>query len=281
MISSFDLIKLNALLKDFYTLTQIRITVFDENFNELTAYPPLNTPFCQLIRSDSNAANSCHICDKKACTIAAKKHSIHTYKCHAGLTEAITPLYLGNMLIGYLFFGQVFSYDTREEGFENIKKCCSSYNIDIQKLKSSLASAPLLSAQYIFSASHILQAVANYLCMERIVDLKKDSLPVQINEYIVKHYTENITVINICEYFNIGKTRLYEISKQIYGTGIAEHIRTLRIQKAQSLLLDDPSLTLREISLQCGFNDYNYFITVFKQITGTTPKAFYKNSSKN
>ena len=38
MISTFNLEKLSSLLRDFYTVTHIRITVFDENFNEIASY---------------------------------------------------------------------------------------------------------------------------------------------------------------------------------------------------------------------------------------------------
>ena len=39
MISVFDLDKLRGLLKDFYQISRIRITVFDEDLNELCSYP--------------------------------------------------------------------------------------------------------------------------------------------------------------------------------------------------------------------------------------------------
>lgn len=39
MMSSFDITKLHSLLKDFYNLTKIRITIFNDNFQELTSYP--------------------------------------------------------------------------------------------------------------------------------------------------------------------------------------------------------------------------------------------------
>ena len=45
MISTFNLAKLNQLLEDFYTLTHIRITVFSDAFEELTAYPKSIPPF--------------------------------------------------------------------------------------------------------------------------------------------------------------------------------------------------------------------------------------------
>ena len=50
MISTFNLIKLKSLLRDFYNLTQIRITVFDDRFTELASWPENIAPFCRLIR---------------------------------------------------------------------------------------------------------------------------------------------------------------------------------------------------------------------------------------
>lgn len=59
MISTFDLVKLHSLLKDFYTLTRIRICVFDENFNELASYPESLPLFCRTLRATPNGYNEC------------------------------------------------------------------------------------------------------------------------------------------------------------------------------------------------------------------------------
>ena len=50
MISVFDLEKLRGILKDFYEISHIRITVFDENRNELVSYPTAVAPYCAVIR---------------------------------------------------------------------------------------------------------------------------------------------------------------------------------------------------------------------------------------
>lgn len=91
MISTFNLTKLDSLLCDFYTLAKIRITIFDENFNELTAYPRLVSPFCQIIRRDPAAQACCRRCDQAACAVASHRHMPYIYRCHSGLTEAIAP----------------------------------------------------------------------------------------------------------------------------------------------------------------------------------------------
>lgn len=89
MISSFDLTKLESLLKDFYKMTGIRITVFDESFQELVSYPEEIAPFCQLIRTDPAGAAECLRCDQHACEFAdifrSAKHS--SMKSHGKIME--------------------------------------------------------------------------------------------------------------------------------------------------------------------------------------------------
>lgn len=276
MISSFDLTRLNSLLKDFYNLTHIRITVFDNAFHELAAYPEQIAPFCRIIRADPCGEKECSLCDENACKIAARRHSPYTYRCHAGLTESIAPLYLGNIVIGYLLFGHVFSYPSYETGWAQIETLCKNYQVDMEALKSACLMQPLISKDYILSASHILEAVASLLCLERMVTLKRQELPVQIDEYISMHFADKLDAQTLCRQFHIGRTRLYEISKQSYGVGIAEHIRALRIEKAKKLLADS-DLPLAEIAAQCGFPDYNNFITVFKRMVGVPPKTYAKS----
>lgn len=276
MISSFNLVKLRSLLEDFYKLTNIRITIFNENFHELVAYPEIPTSFCQVIHTDGRAFEECKRCDARACEMAAKQHNTLTYRCHAGMTESIAPLFLGNIVIGYLVFGQVFSYDSHKEGWKKISMLCDSYQVDKDSLKKACYAQPVRHKDYIEAASHILQAVASYLCMERMVSLHQQELPVQIDEYISAHFTEDIDVTLLCQEFQIGKTRLYEIAKQNYGVGLAAHIRNLRINKAKELLVQHPDMSLADVAFSCGFKDYNYFITVFKRVVGVPPKQYMK-----
>ncbi|WP_162613028.1 PocR ligand-binding domain-containing protein [Lachnoclostridium sp. An169] len=278
MISTFNLQKLGDLLKDFYTLTRIRITVFDETFRELAACPEEVAPFCQVIRTDPEAARRCRLCDTLACQTASQRRSPYTYQCHAGLTESIVPLYTGNILIGYLLFGHVFSYQSHEDGWEIISRRCRNYNIDMDALKDACFERPLIPKDYITSATHIMQAVASYLCMERMAYLRQESLPVRIDEYISRHFTGDMDIETLCEHFQIGRTRLYEIARENYGMGIAEHIRRLRIEKAKVLLEEEPRMSVAQIASECGFGDYNYFITVFKKLTGYAPGAYRRRN---
>ena len=270
MISIFNIEKLQNLLKDFYNITHIRITVFDEARNELVSYPREVAPWCRIIRSCPEGRRACELCDQNACA-AAEKHGTTIYRCHAGLTEAVRPLYIRDILVGYLLIGHAFAYPSFKEGWAVIEHSCSPLPIDKKALRESVSQATPLSEDYIRSASHILHAMASYLLLERMADLQEDLLAVRVDSYISTHYTEDLSAESICRELSIGKTQLYALSKQLYGCGIAEHIRKLRIDKAKELLLERGDLSLAQISDLCGYHDYNYFITVFKRITGSAP----------
>ncbi len=278
MISTFDLTKLRGLLQDFYTLTKIRVAVFNEERRELISYPEEMPPFCALLRTDERAARECHACDQRACEYAAAHQSVYTYQCHAGLTETVAPITMSGLVIGYLVFGHVFDYATHREGWEVIRPLCRAYDVDESALKEACWERPVTPKDSVLSAAHLLQAVSSYLCMERMVSLRKEELPLQIDRYLSEHYTEDISTDELCEHFEISRTKLYDIARQNYGCGLATHIRILRIEKAKRLLTEEPDCPIAEIADRCGFEDYNYFIVVFKRLAGMSPLRYRKAS---
>lgn len=276
MISSFDLEKLAPLFQDFYLLTGIHIALFNEKYEEIFPYPVELPSFCRLIRSDSTCAQKCKNCDREACRTAAKQHNIYFYQCHAGLYEACTPIYMGEIIAGYIIVGNIFPYPDHETGWHEIETLCRDYPIDQTALRDACMERPIRTHAYVMAACHILEAIASYLCNERVAILKKGNLHTQIDEYIISHLTDDLSVPALCRQFSIGKTYLYEITNSTYGTGVAEHIRRLRIDQAKKMLEEHRDWTVGEIAAVCGFHDYNYFISAFKRDTGLSPKQYQK-----
>lgn len=278
----FDFEKLNALLRDFYKLTNIRITVFDSDFHELTYVPEENTPLCTLLRA-SGAEEACHACDRAACSRAVAQSQLEplTYRCHAGLMESIMPFYVQNTLAGYLILGQTLAYSSYDEAFVQVERRCRHLNIDPAQLRTACETTRLVSEDYFLSAAHILHAVASYLTLEKMATLKEDRVAARLDQYVRAHFTENITAESICRQLKIGKTQLYGLSKQLYGSGVAQKVRELRIEKARELLAQRPDLRVNDVAEACGFSDYNYFISVFSRMTGESPSHFRRRSAQD
>ena len=71
---------LYQVMRDFYTLTKIRIVIFDADFRELLAYPQDREEFCQLLRQTPEGEAGCKVSDKNGCLRCAKSKELVTYR---------------------------------------------------------------------------------------------------------------------------------------------------------------------------------------------------------
>lgn len=98
----------------------------------------------------------------------------------------------------------------------------------------------------------------------------------QIIKEIQERYTENITLSGLAETYGISIGYLSVQIKAELGLSFSEYITSKRIQKAKELLTDE-RLSIEAIAEMTGYNDYFYFIKVFKKNTGISPSKYRKN----
>ena len=73
-----------------------------------------------------------------------------------------------------------------------------------------------------------MEACACYLWANRLVRVNEDCLSVLISTYINNNLTADLSVDALCSHFQISRNKLYKISRDSYGTGIASYIRKQR-----------------------------------------------------
>lgn len=96
----------------------------------------------------------------------------------------------------------------------------------------------------------------------------------EVQKYIKMHYTQQIRQQEIADYFFISKEYLSRKFKQEFQVSMVDYINQLRINRTKELLTA-PSAKVNEVALAVGFSDEKYFSTVFKKITGMSPKNYY------
>lgn len=278
MISSFDIQNLNKLLKDFHTAVGIRISIFDNKFNPVTEYPEEAPAFCSLIRSTKEGLEGCHKCDMAACERAGKIRQPHIYTCHAGITEAITPIQLGGGVLGYAILAHMLPTEEYQAAVKNACNLAENYGVSRRESIRAISSITSKTTEEIHAAVSILEAVSSYVYIKNLAIWKNEDISAEIENYIKANLSEPLSSDSLCRQFNVSRSNLYQISLRTFGMGIMQYIAYCRIEKAKQLLLEEYSIL--EISEACGYGEYNYFCKVFKKETGMSPTA-YRNSKKN
>ncbi|WP_139995637.1 response regulator [Paenibacillus paridis] len=97
----------------------------------------------------------------------------------------------------------------------------------------------------------------------------------KILTYIEGHYAQDITVKSLAHYVMMGENYVSALFKKKTGQTLISYLHEFRIHKAKEFL-KRTDLTVNEIGERVGFMNDNYFIKIFKRITGTTPSQFRK-----
>lgn len=263
--------ELLELMKQFYVLTGIRSVLFDDSYNEIISYPTERTPFCSYIHCIPELAGKCCQSDFESFNQCRKTKSLTVYHCHAGLIEATAPLMdETGIIIGYVMFGQITDNKNKNQLVDSLCELCAAYtqNSDIREMAQKIK---YKSNRQILAAAKILDACTSYILHKELVKPAKKQLLERIDRYIDEHLNEKITVNTLCNEFNISRTRLYELmGKQISG-GIAAFIRQKRLTAAKDLL-KNTDLPISEVAYATGFDDYSYFLRVFKKQYNISPR---------
>lgn len=97
---------LESLLKNFYLISGMNMTIFDTQMHVIASYPKRKCKFCTILEKSDQAKQQCHQCDLHAMEYAFKTQQLHIYTCWCGLYETIIPLYTYGQLSGYFMMGQ-------------------------------------------------------------------------------------------------------------------------------------------------------------------------------
>ena len=97
-----------------------------------------------------------------------------------------------------------------------------------------------------------------------------------VMQEIESHISDPLDVDDLAEQLHITPQYLTRLFQRFVGSSVRSYITVLRISRAKELLISRPYTTLDGIAALCGYRDVSYFISVFRQQTGTTPKQFRK-----
>ena len=275
VIVGYEAEKMQELLQSFYTLTNIRIVVFNDQLDKIAEMPQGDCAFCALVREEAATEELCTRSDREACQVCRRSNQMHSYVCHAGLTETVTPIFHGTLVIGYLMFGQVLNAADAEAYWPKVEQSCGRYGLDMAALRAAYDQITPVALEKVYAAAQILEACAGYLWLQKYVTLKEDDFLTRLDAYITGNLHADLSVSALCRQFNIGRSKLYKTMGGYYGCGVEQLTRVLRVKKAKDLL-ETTTEPVSAIANLVGYSDYNYFIKVFKSEAGKTPNQYRK-----
>jgi two-component system response regulator YesN len=91
-------------------------------------------------------------------------------------------------------------------------------------------------------------------------------------EYIKKHYQKDISLEDVSRQVDISLYYFSKLFKDVVGENFIDYLTRIRIEAAKKLLQSESSI--KEVAVDVGYKDSNYFSRIFKKCVGITPTEF-------
>jgi len=239
-------------------------------------------PYCSMIRSSKTGFAACQQCDQVNARSASLTQKELIYKCHAGLTEAVVPLFdQAKNYIGSMTTGQFKMEEDKPLNKAFINNIAGRYKLSFHKLFEAYRKTKVISKtqmdgiiDYLKSVGVIIVETHNKLMFLESVDIP-DKIPL-IKQFVKDNYMRPLTVPDTARKFFLSTGHFSRLFKKETGVSFMNFVNIYRASKAEDML-EKTRRNISEIALITGFGSISQFNRVFKSVRGMSPKEFRKN----
>lgn len=266
-------IQIYALLKDFYQISGIRVSIHDAEFHEIYSYPAELSPFCRCLQENRAVREDCLKNDAAAFERVRETGKVFVYRCKRGLYEAVAPIYHFGVLSGYLMMGQIRA--DGEQALCHLEQVADQWLKDRRKAVDLAAGVRAVPRELMDSYINIMTVIAENLTGQNKLFFFNERLPQLILEYLNQNYGSRITLERLSRKFGCCNSTLTKCFQSEFGQTVMERLTEIRLRHAVEFLCKSRR-SIKEISAECGFADQNYFSKVFSSAYGCPPSAYRK-----
>lgn len=125
------------------------------------------------------------------------------------------------------------------------------------------------------------QPEAGQQIMEEEPDYANENLRISkvtemLKDYICENYMKDLSVQQMAEKTNYSEPHFCRLFKRSFGQNFTSYLTEYRINMAKKML-EQPTVNVKDVGKNVGYEDSNYFTKVFRRITGQSPTE-YRNT---
>jgi AraC-like DNA-binding protein len=256
---------------DLYTeLHDIRISLFSPEGKLI--YPDAvgrpNCAHCTMLRQTLGLDSKCRDLDHEMMQAALERGEMVTYTCHAGMMEAVAPLFVENELVGFVMPGQFRS---------KAAPAVSPYSNRWKKeqgndaLQSAYEGTPVFPEEKIDTLLSMFQLLMEFIISKQLIHHKDYDLIQPVIARMQEDPRRELTLNEAASLVGRSPSTVTRIFKKVTGRSFKQYQVGHRLELAAHQLQAMPNRPVAEIALAVGYDDPLYFSRVFRKQFNCSP----------
>ncbi len=228
-------------------------------------------PYCLYVKKDPAFAHRCIHNQRMVAAAFSADPTPRFGRCAFGVEEFDLPIKSEGTAVGFI---SVTGYCTDPEA-ARAKAVHRGMTLDAAYEKALASLSPVLPDPKLLI--ELFSPIADLLGFVYIKTRQRKKRTVlnynSLVRYIDRHYAEPISVDVLAAASYCSPSLINHLFKKTGGLSVSAYVTKVRIEHARTLLAAT-DLPVREVAFRVGFDDSNYFSSVFTKQTGETPRRF-------
>ncbi len=232
-----------------------------------------NSEFCRIVQTKIFDRERCARMDTARMHESVMKKGMVCYRCHAGVQEAVTPIYVENQLAGFAMIGQ---FRTSRKISALVKKSCPTPAI-YRKLEIAFNNLPYYSPGTLGDVLGMFAMLVDYIVTKELVTVSGDRLISRINAFIESNLHRSITLAEVARHAGKSVSTISHFFRQKLKKPFKRHLLEKKLEKAEEYFHLKPELSIKEVAEKIGFNDQFYFSRLYHKYRGIPPSEYRRS----
>ena len=231
-----------------------------------------NSEFCNIVQESLYGSGKCSYMDDAKCRECIRTKKIVRYQCHAGIEEAVAPIFIKGQLAGYAMIGQFRTCRTLPA---KVMRDAAKKGV-AARLSTAFAKLPFFERSKAESMLGFFSMISDYIAAKEIVGIKGEKVITRIMSYAAENIERNITLPEAAALAGLSISSISHIFKRVLGKPFKQAMIELKLERAEQYLRTAPGISIEEAALKVGYADALYFSRLYHKYRGLPPSEFRK-----
>jgi len=237
-------------------------------------------PFCNMVSCSPQAKDICKKTfnftrDQVAKTLASCRSS-----CFAGLTHVAMPVISGGEHIATIYGGQLMVQKPTKQAFAKVARKLVRLGLGdkLPLLEEAWFGTPVVTEEQLQAITYLLETfsarISRYAAAKILESGADESAAVKrAKDFMQSRFAEPLTMPEVARHLNMSPSTFGKMFKREAGLTFTQYLARFRVETSKAMLVN-PSLTIRIIAFQSGFDSISQFNRSFRQYAGMSPSEY-------
>lgn len=256
-------------LDHFTVCFGIRIAFFDPAGRELLAGADRDCcRFCQKVRKELGLVEQCRYGDRHYLEAARETGKMQLYTCHAGMVEAVKPVFYSGFHLGYIMMGQFRDHEKPAAAL--LRKWRGTGKTEAE-IVAAFQEAALYPPEKIRHIAGMFEILVDSTVQNRCYHVEGELRLLRLQNFLAANSSRVTSAAAAAEHLGCSVSTLSHCIRRQTGNTFKRMEIESRLNAAEDLLRHTPGMTVIAAAQSCGFDDPYYFSRLFRRYRGLPP----------